>query len=123
MDEQLVNSIVQKVVADVTFWTAIVGFLGVIAGAFISIAGNIILFKIQGSQQASIDAVRKNLLHQMLSNPEFKDGRSIETLSKVTGSTAEECRKLLIDIGGRGFTLKDGREGWTYIINRPLSEQ
>lgn len=123
MDEQLVNSIVQKIVVDVTFWTAIVGFLGVIAGSLISIAGNIVLLKTQGSQQASIDAARKNLLHKMLRNAEFTDGRSIETLSKVTGTTTEECRRLLIDIGARGFTLKDGREGWTYIINRPLSEQ
>lgn len=40
-----------------------------------------------------------------------------------TGAEPEECRRLLIDIQARGFTLKDGREGWVYIKNRPLSTQ
>ena len=66
---------------------------------------------------------RKHLLKQMLDNPKLPDGRSLETLSKVTGTSAEECRRLLIEVGARGFTLKDGREGWTHIKNRPLIEQ
>lgn len=58
----------------------------------------------------------------MLDNPTFKDGRSLETLSKVTGSNPEDCRRLLVELKARGFTMADEREGWTYIKNRPLTE-
>ncbi len=65
---------------------------------------------------------RKKLLKKMLDNPNFPNGRSLETLSKVTGTTAEECRRLLVELDTRGFTMGDGREGWVYISRRPLNE-
>lgn len=123
MDQHLANEITLKVISDVSFWTAVIGFVGVIVGALTTTLGNYLMYKVQGRQQKTIDGARKNMLHQMLSNTEFEEGRSLETLAKVTGASPEDCRRLLIEIGARGFTLKGNREGWTYIKNRPLSEQ
>lgn len=73
-------------------------------------------------QEERINGPRKNLLKQMLNDQRFKEGRSLETLCKVTGTTPEQCRSILIEIQARGFTLADGREGWTFIENRPLND-
>ncbi|MGH8551541.1 MAG: hypothetical protein ACRERU_23630 [Methylococcales bacterium] len=97
--------------------------MGVVIGAFITIVGNLVLHWFQQKKQNKLDEARKKLLREMLDNQGFKDGRSFETLSKVTGAAPEDCRRLLIEVGARGFTLKDGRERWTYIKNRPLNTQ
>jgi mannitol-specific phosphotransferase system IIBC component len=122
-EQELAKEIAVAVLRDVKFWSAIIGLVGVILGASISIIGNIILFRYQQKNQNKLDAARKKLLKQMLDNEKFKEGRSFDTLSKVTGAEPEDCRRLLIEIDARGFTLKDGREGWTYIKNRPIATQ
>jgi hypothetical protein len=66
---------------------------------------------------------RKKLLNQLLDDSRFPDGRQIETLSRVTGTTPDECRRLLIEIGARGVTLKGDKEGWALISKKPLDEQ
>ncbi len=63
---------------------------------------------------------RKRLLVQMLTDDRFLDGRTIENLSRVTGTTEEECRRLLIEIGARGVTLAGDKEGWALISRKPL---
>ena len=123
MEEQSITLLIDKVVRDISFWTALVGLSGVVVGALITIIGNVIIYKMQNKQQVTIDEARKELLDKMLSDPRFTEGRSLETLSKVTGSQPDECRRLLIMIKARGFTFSDGREGWVYIKNRPLSTQ
>ncbi len=55
-------------------------------------------------------APRKALLKQLL---ERKDFRTLETLCRVSGTTEEECKTLLITLGARGALLKSGKEGWT----------
>lgn len=123
MNEQLAQEIAAKVIKDVQFWSAIIGLAGVVIGALITITGNLLLHWMQQRTKGKLDLARKTLLRQMLDNTGFKEGRSLDTLSKVTGAAPEECRRLLIEIGARGFTLKDNREGWTYIANRPLDQQ
>jgi len=66
---------------------------------------------------------RKTLLKQLLEDRRFDDGRTFETLSRVTGTTEDECRRLLIEIGARGVKLKGGVEGWALITRKPLDEQ
>ncbi len=66
---------------------------------------------------------RKRLLATLLEDARFPDGRTIETLARVTGTAPEECRRLLIQISARGVMLKDGKEGWVLIKNKPLDEQ
>ncbi|HAF31060.1 MAG TPA: hypothetical protein DCG75_18645 [Bacteroidales bacterium] len=65
------------------------------------------------------DNPRKELLQKLLGG-DFKI-RSIETLSRVTGTTNEECRRLLIEIKARGIKIKGNREGWVLIMNKPLN--
>lgn len=122
-EHDLAQKIAEAVVKDAQFWAAVVGFIGVVVGALVTIGGNILLHWYQSRRGSAIDNARKKLLREMLDNSGFKEGRSLETLSKVTGATHEDCRRLLIEVEARGFTLGDGREGWTYIKNRPLKEQ
>ncbi|MCE9958711.1 hypothetical protein [Aeromonas rivipollensis] len=121
-EPEMATFITEKIVKDVQFWTATIGFSGVIAGAIISTVGNVVLYKLQQRKQNKNDIARKNLLKKMLDNPMFPDGRSFETLSRVTGTTPDDCHRLLIELEARGFTMADGRIGWTYIKNRPLDE-
>lgn len=74
-------------------------------------------------QEERINGPRKKLLKQLLYDPRYDDGRTIETLSHITGTTEEECRRLLIEIGARGVKLKAGKEGWALISRKPLDEQ
>lgn len=66
---------------------------------------------------------RKRLLRQMLEDTRFPDGRTLENLCRISGTTPEECRRLLIEIKARGVTLQDGKEGWALISRKPLNEQ
>lgn len=65
---------------------------------------------------------RKRLLMEMLIEPNPAI-RSLKQLRHVTGTTDEECRRLLIEIGARGVTMHDREEGWALIerygFNRP----
>jgi hypothetical protein len=70
-----------------------------------------------------LNGPRKRLLKKLLEDPRFNDGRSLETLSRVTGTSKEECRCLLIEIEARGVNFADGKEGWALITNKPLDEQ
>jgi hypothetical protein len=57
---------------------------------------------------------RKRLLKQMLIEPN-PPIRTLKQLRHVTGTTDEECRRLLIEIGARGVTMRGGNEGWALI--------
>lgn len=122
-DPQNSQEIALKLIGDAQFWSAVIGLLGVIVGSTLSILGNLIFHWYQNRRVNSLDNLRKSLLREMLDNPNFTEGRSLLTLSRVTGAEPEECRRLLIEIGARGFTLARGEEGWTYIKNRQWSEQ
>jgi hypothetical protein len=73
------------------------------------------------------DQPRKKLLLKMLEDTRFKDGRRLSSLSRVTGTSEDECRRLLIEIEARGLTLKDDYgvdiEGWALIKYKPLDEK
>lgn len=57
---------------------------------------------------------RKKLLKQLLTECGYPQGvRSMEVLTRQTGTSEEECYTLLSEIGGRGVKLPDGRVGWT----------
>ncbi len=45
-EPEMATFITEKIVKDVQFWTATIGFSGVIAGAIISTFGNIVLYKL-----------------------------------------------------------------------------
>ncbi len=64
---------------------------------------------------------RRELLEKMLSGDLIY--RSLESLSRTTGTNLEDCRSLLIELGARGGTLHDGREAWALISRAPLQEE
>lgn len=62
---------------------------------------------------------RKELLERMLRDPNLPI-RTLDLLTHVTGTTDEECRRLLIEIGARGVLMRGQREGWALIERYPL---
>lgn len=65
---------------------------------------------------------RKKLLLKLLKDDNWEDGRTLETLTRVTGTTDEECRRLLIELDARGVELEGGVEGWVLISRKPFEE-
>ena len=66
---------------------------------------------------------RRELIKEMLDNAAPGKGRSFETLKRVTGTPDDDLRRLLVELGARGFTRDDGKEAWDYTRNRPFGEQ
>jgi hypothetical protein len=66
---------------------------------------------------------RKKMLLTMLEDPRYADGRSLRQLCLTTGTSDEDCRRLLIEIGARGTVLTGIGEGWVLIKNKPLDQQ
>lgn len=117
----LANEIATKVVADTSFWISVVGFVGVIVGAAITVAGNFLLHWFQDGPRRELDERRKKLLEQMLRDPRFKDHwRKITTLSRVVGADEETTKRLLIELGARGSEKDDGL--WGLLEHYPLNK-
>jgi hypothetical protein len=66
---------------------------------------------------------RKKLIEEMLDNAVVEKGRSFKTLQRVTGTPDDDLRRLLVELGARGFTREDGEEAWIYKEKRPLVSQ
>jgi hypothetical protein len=64
---------------------------------------------------------RKRLIKEMLDNPAPSRGRSLKTLKRVTGTPDDDLRRLLVELGARGFTRDDGEEAWDYEERSPLT--
>lgn len=56
---------------------------------------------------------------RMLSDPRLPI-RSLDLLTHVTGTSDEECRRLLIEIRARGVLMRGQKEGWALIDRYPL---
>src|SRR3954452_12467952 len=63
---------------------------------------------------------RRRLLRGLLEDARWRDGRTLERLAFVTGTSKDTCRQLLVEIDARGVTLADGQEGWALIKYKPL---
>ena len=68
------------------------------------------------------DAQKKKLLEDLLHDKRFPQGRYLETMQIVTGTSEEECRRLLIEVKARGVILRGSgrKEVWALIENMPL---
>ena len=64
---------------------------------------------------------REAILTEALSDNRFTT-RNISTLMTITGTTIDECRGLLLGIGARGVTSRDGVERWGLISRLPISQ-
>lgn len=106
--------------------TAIVGGL---IGAIVGVVGTLLTSywcprKLEEWREKRLEernyGPRKRLLKRLLEDVNYPEGRSIERLARVSGTTEDECRRLLIEIEARGVSLKDGKEGWALISRNPL---
>ena len=100
---------------------AIVGLVGVIVGAIISILGNVLLHYLQNRRKDTLDELRKELLLKMLDTDRFPNKwRKLETLSRVIGADDETTKRLLIEIGARGSESESN--SWGLIKHHPLEK-
>lgn len=102
--------------------TAVIGLIGVIVGAVITVAGNVALHCLKQRAQAKRDAPRRKLLTQMLEDERFpQHWRKLETLMHVIGSDETTTKRLLLEIGARGS--EDGRELWGLLKYHPFDNK
>jgi hypothetical protein len=71
------------------------------------------------------DAPKKELLMKLLNDKRFPQGRFLETMQIVTGTSEEECRRLLIECEARGVILRGSgrKEVWALLKNMPLDAE
>lgn len=99
------------------------GFIGGALGVVTSFAGTYWgPRKFQQWQETHADEPKRQLLRDLLDDSRFPDGRYLETLRLYTGTTPEDCRRLLIQVKARGIKLQDG-EGWVLIKNKPFDQR
>lgn len=109
------------------FWSAVTG--GVIGGVFGWLAAVITAYwgprKLEEWREKRAEekrhGPRKQLLKELLQDTTF-EWRTLKTLSRATGTTPDECRRLLIEMGARGST-GEGEELWGLISRHPITEQ
>lgn len=117
----LAAEIARTVVSETSFWVAIVGLVGVLIGAVVTVAGNILLHKMQDGPRQKLDNNRKELLKKMLNDSRFPKGwRSLSTLSRVIGADSETTKKLLFEVGARGSEKDD--DMWGLIERHPFNK-
>jgi hypothetical protein len=99
------------------------GFVGLLGATVTSYWGPRMLEQWRASNvEKQQHGPRKELLRKMLSDPRFEI-RTIQTLSRVSGTSDEECRRLLIELGARGVLIAGDREGWALIERYPLDRE
>lgn len=117
----LAAEIAKMVVSDTAFWTAIVGLIGVVVGAVVTVLGNIILHKMQNAPREELDNSRKELLKKMLNDSRFPQGwRKLSTLGRVIGADDETTKRLLFEVGARGSEKDD--DMWGLIERHPFNK-
>lgn len=122
MDEvNLAKTISEQVVSDTKFWVALIGILGGIIGAALTLIGNIIFHWFKDKPQRDLDSQRITILKVMLDDERFPEKwRNLSTLSAVIGSSDEETKRLLIKVKARGSEKVDGK--WGLIKNHPFPD-
>lgn len=119
--DTLSTEIARKVSEDTNFWIAVVGLVGVIIGAFITVIGNILLHWLKDKPRRELDEKRKKILKEMLNDSRFKEHwRNMTTLSRVIGADEETTKRLLIEINARGSEKDNGL--WGLIKNHPFNK-
>ena len=123
MDEvTLAETIAKQVVADTRFWIALIGLLGGIVGALLTLFGNVVLQWLKEMPKRELDKKRKAILAEMLDDTRFPEKwRELNTLSAVIGADEEETKRLLVEIGARGSEKADGK--WGLVKNHPFLGQ
>lgn len=115
----LAKTISEQVVSDTQFWIALIGIIGGVVGAGLTLLGNIIFHWFKEKPQRKFDSQRITILKEMLDDNRFPEKwRNISTLSAVIGASEEETKRLLIKAKARGSEKADGK--WGLIKNHPF---
>lgn len=117
----IASQIANKVIAETSFWVALIGLIGAMVGAFITIAGNVLIQYLKDRPRRRLDNARKEILKRMLDDQRFPNRwRRLTTLSRVVGADEKTTKRLLIEIGARGSEKDDGL--WGLVTNHPFKE-
>lgn len=117
MNEEIILELIKS---KSSFDPAFYGAIGVIAGAVITILGQLAIEYFKNRKLNKLDKSRMKLLKIMLNDPKY-NWRDIDSLSSVIGATKSKTRDLLIRIGARGSVknfLHD--ETWGLISRNPF---
>ncbi|WP_208347704.1 hypothetical protein [Pseudaestuariivita rosea] len=99
----------------------IIPLVSSVIGGSIAIGGQFAVIHFKDAPKRKLDNKRKEILRFML-NPEHMpkgtDWRDINTLQRIVGASEEETKRLLIEIGARGSTLKS--DVWALIEHKPF---
>ena len=109
---QIAITIADEVSSAVDVKIALIAAGGVAIGALIQVLGNFIHYHLQNNSKKKLDNERKKYLRLMLEKEEYK-WRKISTLSAVIGTSDDETKRLLIEIGARGS--ENGNGSWGLI--------
>ena len=96
---------------------ALIGFSGVILGAFISAAGNFLTEYFRTAKTRNADKERMALLKTMLNNEKY-EWRKLSTLASVIGLDEIHTKDLLILIGARASETNG--DTWGLISKHPV---
>ncbi len=96
---------------------AFIGVAGAVIGAIAAVIAGIANSVLERRVAEKRDEPRKNLLLQMLKNPEY-NWRELDTLSHVIGADEETTKRLLLRIGARAS--ENGKPLWGLISRNPL---
>ena len=79
--------------------------------------------KAQGVARREGCGAEEGVLKTLLNDPRFPEGRRLETLQIVTGTSSEECRRVLIEVEARGVILggRDERKPGLLSRTSPLT--
>lgn len=119
MTDSEIALIASQVVNDTKFWIALIGIIGGVIGAFLTLLGNIFLHWVKERDQRKFDDQRINILTEMLNDSRFTEKwRHLSTLSAVIGENDDVTKRLLIRCKARGSEKGDGK--WGLIKNHPF---
>lgn len=117
MTEIEIASLASKIALDSNYWIALIGALGVIVGALLTILGNLVIVWFKNKTQNKRDKIRQAILKQMLNHKDYS-WRNLSILSAVIGCSEEETKNHLILIDARGSEKNDGK--WGLIARNPM---
>jgi len=96
---------------------AVIGVAGAVVGSIATMASSILLHCLRERAAAKRDKPRKDLLLEMLNDPEYK-WRRLDTLMHVIGADEKRTKALLLEIGARAS--EDGQPLWGLTKRNPL---
>jgi hypothetical protein len=101
------------------YLTALIGMVGVICGALITVVGNFLIEYFKTSKIRKADKERMSILESMFNHEKY-EWRKLSTLASVIGLDEVNTKDLLILIGARASETNG--DTWGLISKHPINE-